>query len=170
MAICSYADTSTIWKQTNFETIYPCSKEPRNHDFDFWIGDWICYRTGTEVLAGYSHIESMAGGCAILENYSSTQGYSGKSFNYYDTVTGKWVQDWIGSGGPGDRQHYDQGEFKNGQMHFSYQTANPQGERILGNFIFYYISRDSVRQYQDVTDNNGKTISVTYDLTYIRKK
>ena len=112
----------------------------------------------------------MAGGCAILENYSSTQAYTGKSFNYYDTASGKWVQDWIGSGGPGDRQHYNQGEFKNGQMHFTYETANPQGEKIQGNFIFYYISRDSVRQYQDVTDEMGKTISVNYDLTYIRKK
>ena len=29
--------------------------------------------------------------------------------------------------------------------------------------------RDSVRQYQDVTDDGGKIISVTYDLTYLRK-
>ena len=30
-----------------YEIVYPCSKEPRNHDFDFWIGDWNVYRTGT---------------------------------------------------------------------------------------------------------------------------
>ena len=153
-----------------YESVYPCSSNPLNHDFDFWIGDWTCYRTGTEVLSGYSHIESIAGGCAILENYSTTQAYSGKSFNYYDTVSNTWKQDWIGSGGPSDRQHYDQGKFTNGNMHFSYETTNPTGERIKGNFIFYFISRDSVRQYQDVIDANGKTLSVTYDLMYIRKK
>lgn len=153
-----------------YETVYPCSKNPRNHDFDFWIGDWTCYRTGTEILSGYSHIESMAGGCAILENYSSTQAYTGKSFNYFDTVSNKWKQDWIGSGGPSDRQHYDQGEFSNGNMHFTYELTNPTGEKTRGNFIFYNISRDSVRQYQDVIDNSGKTISVTYDLMYIRRK
>ena len=27
-----------------YEMVYPCSREPRNHDFDFWIGDWNCYR------------------------------------------------------------------------------------------------------------------------------
>ena len=162
-------DFKSLRKQV-YETVYPCSKNPRNHDFDFWIGDWTCYRTGTEVLSGYSHIESMAGGCAILENYISTQAYTGKSFNYYDTVSNKWKQDWIGSGGPSDRQHYDQGEFSNGNMHFIYETTNPTGEKIKGNFIFYYISHDSVRQYQDVTDVNGKTLSVTYDLMYIRKK
>jgi hypothetical protein len=162
-------DFQSLRKQV-CETVYPCSRNPRNHDFDFWLGDWTCYRTGTQVLAGYSHIESMAGGCAILENYSSTQAYTGKSFNYYDTVGNKWKQDWIGSGGPSDRQHYDRGEFSNGNMHFTYETTNPTGEKIKGNFIFYFISRDSVRQYQDVIDAQGKTQSVTYDLIYIRRK
>ncbi len=153
-----------------YETVFPCSSNPRNHDFDFWIGDWTCYRTGTQVLAGYSHIESMAGECAILENYISTQAYTGKSFNYYDTVSGKWKQDWIGSGGSSDRQHYDQGEFSNGNMHFTYEINNPAGDKTRGHFIFYFISHDSVRQYQDVIDTQGKTQSVTYDLMYIRKK
>jgi tetratricopeptide (TPR) repeat protein len=120
-----------------YEMVYPCSKEPRNHDFDFWIGDWNCYRTGTQILSGTSHVEAMAGECAILENYSATQAYSGKSFNFYDPITGKW--------------------------------ANANGSKTKGTFIFYNISRDSVRQYQDVTYDNGKIISVTYDLTYLRK-
>jgi tetratricopeptide (TPR) repeat protein len=150
--------------------VYPCSREPRNRDFDFWIGDWNVYRTGTQLLSGYSHVEAIAGGCAVLENYTSTQAYSGKSFNYYDTVSGKWMQDWIGSGGPADRQHFDQGEFKDGMMHFIYNTTGPNGEKTRGNFIFYFISRDSVRQYQDVIDDQGKIKSVNYDLTYLRKK
>jgi tetratricopeptide (TPR) repeat protein len=162
-------DFQSLRKQI-YESVYPCSRNPRNHDFDFWIGEWNVYRTGTETLSGYSHIQPMAGGCAILENYSAMQAYTGKSFNYYDTVSGKWKQDWIGSGGPSDRQHYDQGEFTRGNMHFTYEMTNAKGEKIKGNFIFYFISSDSVRQYQDVIDSSGKTISVTYDLTYIRKK
>ena len=149
--------------------IYPCSKDPRNRDFDFWLGDWNCYRTGTQFLSGFSHVESMAGGCAILENYTSVQAYSGKSFNFYDTVTGRWEQDWIGSGGPADRQHYYNGVFKDGSMHFIYETTNSDGEKVKGNFIFYFINKDSVRQYQDIMDKSGKTISVTYDLMYLRK-
>ncbi len=156
-------------RQKVYETVYPCSKEPRNRDFDFWIGDWNCYRTGTQILSGSSHVEVMAGGCALLENYISLQAYTGKSFNFYDSISGKWEQDWIGSGGQGDRQRYYNGEFKNGTMHFNYETINPAGEKQKGNFIFYYLSRDSVRQYQDVMDNTGKMISVTYDLMYLRK-
>ena len=152
-----------------YEIIYPCSKEPRNHDFDFWIGDWNCYRTGTQILSGYSHVESMAGGCAILENYTAVQAYSGKSFNFYDTISGRWEQDWIGSGGPVDRQRYYNGVFKDGNMHFMYETTNSNGEKVKGNFIFYFINKDSVRQYQDIIDKSGKTVSVTYDLMYLRK-
>ena len=129
-----------------YQTVYPCSKEPRNHDFDFWIGDWNCFRTGTQVLSGISHVEAMAGGCAILENYTATQAYTGKSFNFYDSITGKWEQNWIGSGGPRDRQRYYNGEYKNGSMHFTYETMNTDGTKIKGTFIFYNISRDSVRQ------------------------
>jgi tetratricopeptide (TPR) repeat protein len=165
----SSPDFNEIRKKV-YEIIYPCSREPRNRDFDFWIGDWNCYRTGTQILSGYSHVESIAGGCAILENYTSTQAYTGKSFNFYDTITAKWEQDWIGSGGSGDRQHYYQGEFKDGAMHFSYETTNPGGQKVKGTFIFYFIDKDTVRQYQDVTDENGKTLSVTYDLTYQRKR
>ena len=54
-------------------------------------------------------------------------------------------------------------------MHFMYETMNANGKKTKGTFIFYNISRDSVRQYQDVTDDGGKIISVTYDLTYLRK-
>jgi tetratricopeptide (TPR) repeat protein len=152
-----------------YEIIYPCSKNPRNRDFDFWIGDWDCYRTGSKILSGYSHVEVMAGGCAILENYLSTQAYSGKSFNFYDTATGKWEQDWIGSGGPGDRQHFYSGEYRDSTMHFIYEKTNANGEKVKGNFIFYFINENTVRQYQDVMDANGKTVSVIYDLTYLRK-
>ncbi len=164
---------SSIFRETRrkiYELVYPCSKEPHNHDFDFWVGDWNCYRTGTSIFSGTSHVEVMAGGCAILENYKSSQAYSGKSFNFYDSASGKWEQDWIGSGGPGDRQHYYNGEFKNGNMHFTYETTNPNGQKLKGNFIFYSIDPETVRQYQDIVDDTGRVVSVAYDLTYRRIK
>jgi tetratricopeptide (TPR) repeat protein len=157
-------------RQKIYALVYPCSNEPHNRDFDFWVGDWNCYRTGTTIFSGTSHVEIIAGGCAILENYKSSQAYSGKSFNFYDSASGHWEQDWIGSGGPGDRQHYYNGEFKNGNMHFTYETTNPTGQKVKGNFIFYSIDPDTVRQYQDVVDETGRVVSVAYDLTYRRIK
>jgi tetratricopeptide (TPR) repeat protein len=157
-------------RQQLFEIIYPCTKEPHNHDFDFWIGDWNCYNTDTKTFVGNSHVESMAGGCALLENYTSTQAYVGKSFNYYNPKADKWEQDWVGSGGASDRQKYNSGEYKNGAMHFTYETVNAKGEKQTGNFIFYNMGKDTVRQYQDISNDGGKTVTVSYDITYIRKK
>jgi len=153
-----------------YEILYPCTKEPHSHDFDFWIGDWDTYSTGTKFLTGHSHIEVMAGGCAILENYISTQLYTGKSFNYYDPEKGKWEQDWVGSSGAADRSRYYNGEYRDGAMHFTSETTDAKGVKTLGNFIFYNIDKNTVRQYLELSTDGGKTYQVSYDLTYIRKK
>jgi tetratricopeptide (TPR) repeat protein len=157
-------------RQQLFETIYPCAKEPHAHDFDFWIGDWNVYPTGSQFLVGHSHVESMAGECAILENWTSTQSETGKSFNFYEPQTGKWEQDWIGSGGfAAGRQRYYNGVYKESAMHFTYETTNAKREKHTGNFIFYNIDKNTVRQYQDVSADGRKTFTVSYDLTYKRK-
>jgi hypothetical protein len=64
---------------------------------------------------------------------------------------------------------FDHGEFKNGHMHFTYESTSQTGDKIKGNFKFYFICRDSAGQYKDVTDENGKTLSVKEDLTCLRK-
>ena len=35
----------------------------------------------------------------IYENYSQADGYSGKSFNFYDQALKKWRQTWVDAGG-----------------------------------------------------------------------
>ncbi len=146
----------------------PCNAKPHSHDFDFWIGEWNVYKSGSNNLVGRSIVQSISGGCAILENWTSTKASEGKSINYYNPGTGKWEQDWIGSaGGP---QRYYNGEYKNGAMHFTYETTNAKGAKVSGNFIFYNIDKDTVRQYQDIINDDGKTITVSYDFTYVRKK
>jgi hypothetical protein len=145
----------------------PCSAEPHSHDFDFWIGEWDVYQTGTKTLVGHSGVQSISGGCAILENWNDTKDHTGKSINYYNPATGKWEQDWIGSGG--GPQRYLNGEYKNDVMTFTYENI-ANGKKITGNFKFYNMSKDTVRQYQDMNNDDGKTVTVSYDLTYVRKK
>jgi hypothetical protein len=145
----------------------PCSAEPHSHDFDFWIGEWDVYQTGTQNLAGHSLVQSISGGCAILENWTDTKGHTGKSINYYNPATGKWEQDWIGSGG--GPQRYLNGIYKDSIMHFTYEST-VKGKPVSGNFKFYNIDKNTVRQYQDVNNDDGKTVTVSYDLTYVRKK
>ena len=66
------------------------------HEFDFWVGEWDVYRTGSKDLLGYSTVESIVGGFAIQESYRSSKSkYSGTSINKYNQVTGQWEQYWV---------------------------------------------------------------------------
>jgi len=154
-------------KRKAYETVFPCAADAHAHEFDFWIGEWDVYNTGSQFLVGHSVVQSISGECALLENWTSTQASTGKSINYYNTATGKWEQDWIGSaGGP---QRYLDGEYKEGAMQFTYETTNAQGKKQTGHFKFYNIDKNTVRQYQDVNNDDGKTVTVSYDFTYKRK-
>ena len=161
------ASNFTDIRRKVYETVYPCTAEPHSRDFSFWIGEWDVYQTGSKSLVGHSVVQSISGDCAMLENWTSTQASNGKSINYYNTQTGKWEQDWIGSAG--GAQRYLNGEYKDGAMRFTYETVGAKGAKQIGNFIFYNIDKDTVRQYQDVI-NDDKTVTVSYDFTYVRKK
>jgi hypothetical protein len=146
----------------------PCAAEPHTHDFDFWIGEWDVYQTGTDKLVGHSMVQSISGGCGLLENWADLKGGTGKSVNYYNLAEKQWQQDWIGSGGT--VQRYLNGMYKDGAMQFIYEFTDKQGNKKTGNFKFYNVDKNTVRQYQDINNDDGKTVTISYDLTYIRKK
>jgi hypothetical protein len=149
----------------------PCLADRRSRAFDFWIGEWDAYFTGTTQPAGKSRIDRISGGCGILENWTSHQGlfngsYEGKSINFFDPGSGKWRQVWAGSGQ--DVSDFEGGEYRDGAMRFTYHRTNPQGQRVDGDFIFYDLGPNKVRQFQDQTTDGGKTRQVVYDFVYIR--
>lgn len=151
-----------------YNKAYPCSADAKSKEFDFWVGEWDVYQNGTNVLVGYSRVEKISGECALLENWTALAGTgTGKSLNYYDAVANSWEQDWIGStGGP---QRYVNGVYKDSAMRFTYENVT-NGKKTTGNFIFYNLGPDKVRQYQDSSDDGGKTFTVMYDFLYVRKK
>ena len=153
----------------NQQAAFPCLNDPQARAFDFWVGEWEVYNTGSKFLVGHSVVQNISGGCAILENWTATQPNStGKSLNYYDTQKGAWEQDWIGSAG-GPLRYYN-GVYKDGAMQFTYETVNPQGQKTLGHFKFYNIDKNTVRQYLELSTDGGKTYQPSYDLTYVRKR
>jgi hypothetical protein len=151
-----------------YNSLYPCLNDPHSREFDFWIGEWGVYVTGTKNYAGHSLIQMISGGCAILENWDSPNS-SGKSINFIDPVTNKWKQSWAGSYANGV-QEFVNGEYKDSAMHFQYETKDAQGKKIIGRFIFYNQGPNQVRQFNETSADNGKTWTTNYDFTYIRKK
>ncbi len=154
-----------------FAAAYPCSTEPKSMEFDFWIGEWIVYVTGTHFLAGHSKIQRASGGCMILENWTSANNsYNGKSINFFDPEIGKWEQIWVGSeGGPSRVHRFFNGEYRDSAMRFESKGKNAKGEDLIGRFTFYNQGAGQVRQLKE-SSTDGIKWSVDYDFTYFRVK
>lgn len=74
----------------------PCSGDAFKQ-FDFWLGDWdVTTLDGT--FAGNNSITSEEGGCLVLETWTSANGTTGQSYNYYNPATEKWRQVWVSAG------------------------------------------------------------------------
>jgi tetratricopeptide (TPR) repeat protein len=157
---------SLVLKATN--KLYPCLNNSHAREFDFWLGDWDVYPTGGNQIVGSSKIEMEAGGCFILENWTAI-GFpnTGKSMNFVDPKTDKWKQVWVGSGGA--ITEYVNGVYKDSVMEFESSLTTPQGNSKI-RFSFFNQGPNQVRQFQESSNDDGKTWSVNYDLTYIRKK
>jgi hypothetical protein len=146
---------------------YPCLHNPHNREFDYWIGSWDVYATGTTQLVGHSVVQQASGGCMILENWTALVNEDGKSINFIDVKTGKWEQNWVGSGG--QAQRFINGVYKNNVMVFEGSTQNKAGAALTVRFSFFNIDPNKVRQLYE-TSKDGATWATGYDLTYLRKK
>ena len=65
--------------------------------FDFWSGNWVVrHVSGKEV--GRNSIQPEQRGCALIERWTSADGNTGLSLNFYDPAAGSWRQQWISPG------------------------------------------------------------------------
>lgn len=153
------------------ENAFPCLKNSRTKEFDFWLGDWDVFTRGTNTLVGKSRIESASGGCMVLENWTAMGGqpHNGKSMNFVDPVSNKWIQVWVGSSGiiPQNITRFYDGEYKDGAMRFIFDRE-VNGAKMIGRFIFYNEGPNQVRQFNETSSDGGKTWTTSYDFTYKR--
>ncbi len=67
-------------------------------------------------------------------------------------------------------QEFVNGEYKDSAMRFDFTTIDAKGNKIIGRFIFYNRGSNQVRQFNETSNDDGKTWTISYDFTYIRKK
>ncbi len=166
-------DLQTLRGEPRFQTLveqvergkFPCMFTPEARQFDFWIGEWDCFNPDGR-KDGTSIIERVAGGCGILENWTSTFGGSGKSINFYDAADRKWYQYWIGQNGVPLRLA---GAFTDGAMHYEGKRTQPDGSQAPTRLTFARIDDDTVRQFSETSVDGGKTWKTDYDYKYVRK-
>jgi hypothetical protein len=157
----------------NSADAFPCMRDKKLREFDFWLGDWNVYKNGTDIMVGESKIELASGGCMVLENWTAKgpAPHNGKSMNYVNPATGRWEQLWIGSGGinVNNPQKFVNGEYSDNALRFTFEQVSPTGAKQIGRFIFFNIGPNEVRQFNEVSNDNGKTWTTVYDFTYKRK-
>ena len=66
--------------------------------FDFWGGVWEIFDSTGSTKVGENSIRKMEAGCMIMENWTSAQGGTGTSLNYFNPVTNEWRQVWVSAG------------------------------------------------------------------------
>jgi len=137
----------------------PCSAA-EHHQFDFWIGHWDVFLPNGN-KAGENRIESVEGGCALLEQWSGARGSTGKSLNIYDALRRIWHQTWVDSTGG---LLVLEGHWTDGHMVLS--SSAPPIQRIT----WSPQADGSVRQLWESSKDGGKSWSTAFDGKYIKKK
>jgi len=148
----------------------PCAYAVENRGFDFWLGEWSVVTSQGETPTGDSRIELILGDCVVQENWTSAGniGYSGKSYNIYNTALKRWEQYWVDNAG-GNIFFY--GGLKDGAMdYWTDEIPQPDGTKLKRHLQFIKLGPDKVRQFSQGSNDGGKTWFVEYDFTYKRKK
>ena len=162
-----YAQTNpaTPGKPNDASQTSPCVASPQHRQFDFWVGEWDVINKDTKIAT--SSIQRIVSDCIIFENYSQLDGYTGKSFNFFDAALGKWRQTWVDR--MGSVSEFT-GEFKDNAMRFEGETHRRDGVKVLRRMTLFNLGPERVRQYSERSLDGGKTWSVAYDFTYLRRK
>ena len=144
--------------------VNPCKAKPEFRQFDFWIGEWNV-KNPQGLTVGSSSVQLILGSCIIFENWSSATGSNGKSFNIYDTNDGRWHQTWVDD--KGTFTHYI-GEYSDGKLvYLADSISNNQKTKLR--MTFTKLPNGDVRQFGESSNDDGKTWTTGYDLTYSRK-
>lgn len=142
----------------------PCS-DPEYRQFDFWIGEWDVVNPKGDTV-GTSRIERIESGCALLENYATSRGYSGKSLNVYNRAKKQWQQFWVDN--QGDVLEFV-GTLVGNELRYTGESKGKDG-KVLHRLTFFHISHERVRQLWEQSAGNGKTWNVVFDGMYHRRE
>ncbi|NJN41079.1 MAG: hypothetical protein HC811_01345 [Flammeovirgaceae bacterium] len=148
------------------QAVIPCRYNAANRQFDFWIGEWNVVNAAGQP-AGKSSIQLILGDCIIYENWTTAppNDYSGKSFNLYNATTEKWMQTWVDD--KGAVIEFVDGYLDDTKMIFFTKSDQNQTTRRL---TFFNLNPDQVRQFSELSNDDGKTWTTEYDFYYHRVK
>jgi tetratricopeptide (TPR) repeat protein len=143
----------------------PCMSNPDYRRFDFWVGEWDVTTRGG-VAVGKSSVQSVSGGCGLLENWTAKNGAQGKSLNSFSPQTRQWRQFWVGQAGA--LVDYSESEWNDGAVTF---FARGRGfNAAIQRLTFSALNDSTVRQLGEASSDGGQTWKINYDLYYHRRR
>ena len=166
LLVCAASQLPGARAQTATPRQPPCKARPEYRQFDFWVGEWDVQNPQGQP-AGTNSVQLILGDCVVFENWTGARGGQGKSFNVYNAAAGRWQQTWVDNSGSVLELR---GEYRDNQMRFTGETKGADGRVTLERLTFTRVSADRVRQFWEQSADGGKTWTVAFDGTYIRKK
>ena len=144
----------------------PCAGNPDRHRFDFWVGEWEVATPDGHVV-GSSSVQSMAGGCGLLENWTASNGGTGKSLNAFNPAIKQWQQYWVGQGGA--VTEYRESEWHDGSLSLLARPTGASGQPTQ-RLTFTPVNDSTVRQHGELSKDGGSTWTTAYDFYYHRRR
>lgn len=143
----------------------PACAAPEHRQFDFWVGRWDVYRTGTEKLVAQSLIEKLYGGCVIRENWMPLRGPAGGSVNNYVTDEQRWHQTWVS--GSNARVEFHGGRVGDKMILTGFwKNSGGAGKHGLIRMTYSKLPDGSVRQLGELSTDHGATWTKSFDFNY----
>lgn len=148
-----------------------CADDARYSVLDFWVGDWEV-RTADGALQGTNRIEKVLDGCAVMEHWTDAGGHQGKSWFYFNNLTGAWKQIWMTDratalGGTKEKRLI--AVFEDGGTRFQGELPLPDGGTLLDRTTLTPLADGRVRQVIEVSRDGGTSWRTTFDAFYARR-
>jgi hypothetical protein len=175
LACCSHGPHSSAPIPSSSPSAACTSAEHRQ--FDFWLGDWdlaIHARTSPTSetwghAKGTQRIESILGGCAILESFAAEgpqTPWAGRSVSSYQAKPGKWRQTWVD-----DQGSYlaFAGGIEAGVMTLFGEPRESEGKTVQMRMVFLDVTPRSLRWEWQRTEDGWKTSVAMIRIDYRRR-
>lgn len=153
--ILFFSCTSVLLGQ---QTTSSCNERQEFHLLDFWVGSWEVYSGDQKV--GANTIEKVLGGCAIIENWRSAGGGTGKSLFYYYPKEERWKQVWVtgnpfSNGGVKEKAHVE--TLENGGTRFQGVVISSNGTEYLDRTTLNPLDNGDVEQVIEISTDGGQS-------------
>ena len=142
----------------------PACATPQHRAFDFWVGAWDVYATGTDQLVAHSLIERRYAGCTIRENWMPLRGQGGGSFSSWRPGTNHWRQTWVDSSGAW--VEFTGGMDGNAMVLTGPWAGAANGRDGIVRMRYTPEANGAVRQRGQVSTDNGATWTDSFDFSY----